>query len=51
MPPSDGRPRGVELLLCAHHFRVCQWNLPVAGAVVRVIPAPFGCPAEELALL
>lgn len=46
MPPVEDRPRWVELLLCAHHFRVSQWNLAAAGAVVRVIPASAGYPAE-----
>lgn len=50
MPPAADRPRWVELLLCAHHFRVSQWNLAVAGAVVRVISASDDYPAD-MALL
>lgn len=46
MPPAAGRPRWVDLLLCAHHFRVSQWNLATAGAIVRVIPATADYPAE-----
>jgi hypothetical protein len=31
MPPAPGRPHPVDLLLCGHHYRVCQ---AAAGATV-----------------
>lgn len=34
MPPAPGRPYAVDLLLCAHHYRVCQRALALAGADV-----------------
>lgn len=45
MPPTDERPYPVDLLLCAHHYRVSVAALLAAGAAVYdvagvVIPAP-----------
>jgi hypothetical protein len=38
MPATQSRPYRVDLLLCGHHFRLCQWTLATAGAVARVMP-------------
>lgn len=38
VPPTSARPYRVDLLLCGHHFRLSQWTLAAAGAVVRVLP-------------
>jgi len=34
MPPTPGRPRPVDLLLCGHHYRACQAAIAAAGAAV-----------------
>ncbi len=34
LPASRDRPYPVDLLLCRHHYRVCEYALVVAGAVV-----------------
>ncbi len=34
MPPGPGRPDPVDLLLCAHHYRVSERTLAAAGAAV-----------------
>jgi hypothetical protein len=47
MPPAPDRPYRADLLLCGHHFRISQWKLAAAGAVVDVIPDTSG----ELVLL
>ncbi len=44
MPPADGRPYPVDLLLCAHHYRASVFALLAAGAAAYdvagvVIPA------------
>lgn len=44
MPPADGRPYPVDLLLCPHHYRASVVALLAAGAAVYdvagvVIPA------------
>ena len=38
MPATQSRPYRVDLLLCGHHFRLYQWTLAAAGAMVRVMP-------------
>jgi hypothetical protein len=38
MPATENRPYRVDLLLCGHHFRLSQWTLAAAGAMVRVMP-------------
>ena len=38
MPATSARPYRVDLLLCGHHFRICQWALAVRGAVAQVLP-------------
>lgn len=38
MPPTQDRPRQVDLLLCGHHFRLSQSSLESAGAEVTVLP-------------
>ena len=35
MPATQSRPYRVDLLLCGHHFRLSQWTLAAAGAMVR----------------
>ncbi len=37
-PPRLGRSRGVDLLLCGHHYRACRASLARAGAVVHDLP-------------
>ena len=49
MPPADGRPYPVDLLLCAHHYRASVGALLAAGAAVYdaggvVIPAARSAP-------
>ncbi len=49
MPPADGRPYPVDLLLCAHHYRASVVALLAAGAAVYdvagvVIPAARAAP-------
>ena len=34
LPPSPGRPRAEDLLLCRHHYRASRKALAVAGAVI-----------------
>ena len=34
MPPAPGRPCSVDLLLCAHHYRISAHALAAAGAEV-----------------
>jgi hypothetical protein len=34
MPPTAARPHPVDLLLCAHHYRVSRAALAAVGAVV-----------------
>jgi hypothetical protein len=34
MPPAAGRPHGVDLLLCGHHYRVSSQALAAAGAAI-----------------
>jgi hypothetical protein len=34
MPPTPGRPRPVDLLLCGHHYRASWQRLAAAGAAV-----------------
>jgi hypothetical protein len=34
LPAAPGRPYPVDLLLCRHHYRVCEHMLVVAGAAV-----------------
>ncbi|HEV3380259.1 MAG TPA: hypothetical protein VG142_04700 [Trebonia sp.] len=50
MPPAADRPRWVELLLCAHHFRASRENLAAAGAVVREVAASADSPTELVPL-
>ena len=33
MPAAGGRPYPIDLLLCRHHYRVCERALAAAGAV------------------
>ncbi len=43
MPPNPARPYAVDLLLCAHHYRVCMHALAAAGAeVFDTRGAPLG---------
>ena len=34
MPPTPSRPHRVDLLLCGHHYRVCEKAVLAAGATV-----------------
>ena len=38
MPPSAGRHREVELLLCGHHYRISRVALAAAQATVSELP-------------
>ena len=38
MPPSAGRPRETEVLLCGHHYRVSRAALAAAHAAVSQLP-------------
>jgi hypothetical protein len=49
MPPANGRPHRVDLLLCGHHYRVSHQALATAGATVQDFPGRAG--AAEAALL
>jgi hypothetical protein len=49
MPPTDGRPNRVELLLCGHHYRTSRQTIATAGATVQDFPGRAG--AAEAALL
>ena len=46
MPPSPGRPRQTDLLLCGHHYRVSGRTLAAAQAVVSELP---GLPRDLVA--
>jgi len=35
MPPTQGRPRSVDLWLCGHHYRASLAALELAGAAVE----------------
>lgn len=54
MPPAGERPYPVDLLLCAHHYRVSVAALLAAGAAVYdvagvVIPPARPAPQETVA--
>ena len=38
IPATENRPYRVDLLLCGHHYRLSQWTLAAAEAVVKVLP-------------
>jgi hypothetical protein len=38
MPPTPARPRGTDLLLCGHHYRVSHHALATASATARELP-------------
>ena len=38
IPPTAGRPREIELLLCGHHYRVSRTALVAAHAAVSELP-------------
>jgi len=47
MPPSPGRPRAVDLLLCRHHYRASEKALAAAGALILDPEQPGpGAPAS-----
>ena len=41
----------MDLLLCGHHYRLSQWTLAAAGAVVQVLPGRRAADVFEMALL
>ena len=47
MPPTASR-RGVDLLLCGHHYRVSSQALAAAGATVSELPEIAGNRATAL---
>jgi hypothetical protein len=38
IPPTAGRPRETELLLCGHHYRISRVALAAAHATVSELP-------------
>jgi hypothetical protein len=46
MPPADGRPYPMDLLLCAHHYRSSFAALLAAGAAVYDTAGPVIRAAE-----
>jgi hypothetical protein len=46
MPPSPGRPRRTDLLLCGHHYRASRQALAAANATVQPLP---GMPEDTAA--
>ncbi len=46
IPPSPGRPRQTDLLLCGHHYRVSGRALAAAQAAVSELP---GLPRDLVA--
>ena len=51
MPATPSRPYRVDLLLCGHHYRLSQWTLAAAEAVVQVLPGRRTADVSEMALL
>ena len=49
--PATRRPYRVDLLLCGHHYRLSQWTLAAAEAVVQVLPGRRTADVSEMALL
>ena len=47
MPPAPGRPRAVDLWLCAHHYRESATVLDKAGAIAEDLTSDVG----ELSLM
>ena len=45
------RPYRVDLLLCGHHYRLSQWTLAAAEAMVQVLPGRRTTDVFEMALL
>jgi len=45
MPPTAGRPRETELLLCGHHYRVSRAALAAAHASVHELAGNFDDPS------
>ena len=50
MPATPIRPYRVDLLLCAPHFRLSQWTLAAAEAVVQVLPDRSTADGSEMDL-
>ncbi len=46
VPPAPDRPRRIDPLLCGHHFRLSQWTLAAAGAVIQVMPGRLASQAS-----
>jgi hypothetical protein len=46
IPPTPGRPRETDLLLCGHHYRASRQALAAAGATVLLLP---GMPEDTAA--
>ena len=51
MPTTPSRPYRVDLLLCGHHYRLSQWTLSAAEAMVQVLPGRRTADVFEMALL
>jgi len=47
MPPAPGRPRAVDLWLCAHHYRESATDLDKAGAIAEDLTSE----PDELSLI
>ena len=46
MPPTAGRPRETELLLCGHHYRLSRAALSAAHAGVHELAVNFAYPSD-----